>query len=52
MDTNDFTCTWVRGVWICQHTCDDPNHGRHGPARVYDRGRYWRPGDLISTTDI
>lgn len=48
----DFTCTLVHGRWYCTHDCDDPSHGRHGPTRVYDRGRYYRPGDLISVTDL
>jgi hypothetical protein len=50
MYDTDFTCTLTRGTWICQHTCDDPTHGKNGPPRVLDSGHYWRPGDLISST--
>ena len=46
---SDYTCTYTRGTWFCPHDCDDPSHGRHGAARIFDKGRYWRPGELIET---
>jgi hypothetical protein len=49
MDTND--CIYTAGKWFCQNTCDDPTHGHHGPPRVFYRGHYYRPGQLI-TDDI
>jgi hypothetical protein len=49
---DDFTCTLTRGKWYCGHDCDDPSHGRQGAARVYDHGHYYKPGQIISITEL
>lgn len=41
-------CIFTGGKWFCPHECDDPSHGRPGNARIYYRGRYYRPGDIIT----
>lgn len=45
MDTD---CVYTRGTWYCPHECDDPAHGHHGPARIYHKGHYYRPGQLVT----